>query len=353
MKHVLRFLLVPILVAVTPAVAAGEKLVPGSTAPALNPSKMLRGEVPDLKSERGCSIVVFWNSVEGPSRQAIAPMNRVFRELAPRGLQMILVSDEEEAAIAKLTKSGDGMPLGALASDQNGSAKNEWVVASKLDGLPRAFIVGRGGRILWMGSPLDEAFEATVRKAMGGRFDPASRSKLEPVIRAAQKCAEVRNFPEAYKHYGEAIDADPGLALDALAERYKTTLLKEGNAAAANEWIVDIAKKRYAGDQAALCEIVEMLVRDPEVKPRDLDAAEKVVEVMGAKTGVRSMAMQALVASARGDLRKAVDLQTDAWMAAVAADKSDLKRALDEYRAAARRQSNSAPAAGAGGPGGG
>ena len=347
MKTPLRTLLVAFLLAHSPALAADEKLVAGSNAPGFAPKAMVRGEAPDLKSERGCALIVFWKSTEGPSRQAIAPLNRVFREFGPRGMQMVLVADEDEDAVKSSMKGGDGAPLGALASDKDGTTKSDWLSAAKLEGLPRAFIVARGGRVIWIGSPLDDGFEAIVRKAMSGRFDPASRAKLEPVIRAAQKCAEVRNFPEAYKHWGEAIDADPGLALDAVIERYKTTLLKEGNAAAANEWIVDIAKKRFSGDQAGLAQIVEMLVKDPEVKPRSLETAEKVVEAMGAKTGVKSMAMQALLASAKGDMRSAVDLQTDAWMAASAFDKPDLKRALDEYRAAAKRQ----PAAGAKGGG--
>jgi hypothetical protein len=347
MKTLLRRLVACLLVTSAPAFAADDKLVAGSNAPTLVPRVMVRGEAPNLRAERGCALVVFWRSSEAQSKQAVSAVNRAFVESAPRGLQLIWVSEEDEETVRKAMTGGDAAPKGALASDKDGASKNEWLAAAKLETLPRAFVVARGGRVIWIGSPLQEEFATVVRKTMGGRYDPASRAKIEPAIRAAQKCAEVRNFAEAYKHWGEAIDGDPGLALDAVQERFKTTLLKEGNAAAANAWIVDVAKKRYAGDQAALVDIVEMLVKDPEVTPRSLETAEQVVECMGAKTGVPSMTMQALLASARGDLRKAVDLQTDAWMAASAFDKPDLKRALDEYRAAAKRQ----PAAGAKGGG--
>lgn len=347
MKLNLRQLVVSLLLACTPALAADDKLVAGSPAPALVPKFVARFAVPDLKRDRGCTLVMFWKSTEGPSRQAVPVINRAAVEHLGHGIEIVSVSEEDEETVKKVATQGEGAPFGCIASDKDGTSKADWLAAAKLEGLPRVFLVGRGGRILWIGSPLDESFEAIVRKAMSGRFDPASRAKIEPSIRAAQKCAEVRNFAEAYKHWGEAIDGDPGLALDAVAERYKTTLLKEGNASAANEWIVDIAKKRYGGDQDGLVQIVELLLKDPEVKPRSIETAEKVVEAMGAKTGVPSMAMQALVASAKGDLRKAVDLQTDAWMAASAYEKSDLKRALDEYRAALKRQ----PAAGAKGGG--
>lgn len=353
MNPTLRSLLVSLALVAVPAFAADDedRLKAGSAVPAFAPKKMIRDSAPDLKSERGCAVVVFWKSTEGPSRQSVAALNRVWREHAPRGLQMVLVSEEDEDALKKLEKGREGAPLGSIASDKDGTTKTDWLAAAKIDSLPRAFIVGRGGRVLWIGSPLDENFEATVRRAMGGRFDPASRAKIEPSLRAAQKCAELRNFAEAYKHYGEAIDGDPGIATDAVEERYKTTLLKDGNAAAANAWIIDIAKKRYAGDPGAMTEFIEMIVRDPEIKDRSLDTAEQLVEAMGAKTGVDSLAMQALLASARGDAQKALDLQTDAWMTASAFRKPDLKRALDEYRAAARRQS--AAKTDAGKPGGG
>ena len=352
MNTTLRSLLVSLALVAMPAFAADEdeRLKAGSTVPAFAPKKMVRDAAPDLKTERGCVVVVFWKSTEGPSKQAVAPLNRVWREHLLRGLQMVLVSEEDEDVLKKFERGREGSPLGSLASDKDGTTKTDWLAAAKVESLPRAFVVGRGGRVLWMGSPLEENFEAIVRKAIVGRYDPAARAKIDPSIRAAQKCAEVRNFAEAYKHYGEAIDADPGIALDAVEERYKTTLLKEGNAAAANAWIVDIAKKRYAGDPAAMEGFVEMILRDPEVKEHSLETAEQLVEAMGAKASVESLAAQAVLASARGDAQKALDLQTDAWMTATPNKKPDLKRALDEYRAAARRQP--AAKAGAGTAGG-
>lgn len=348
MKMPLRSLIVSLLIASTPALADDERLVAGSQAPGLTPKTMIRGEAPDLKSDRGCSVVVFWNSRESPSRQAIAPLNRLYSQLAPRGLRMLLVSEEDEETLRKLLKAGESNPYAPLASDKDGTSKADWLTAAKLETLPRAFVVGRGGRVLWIGSPLDESFESIVRSAIGRRYDPASRAKLEPSMRAAAKCAEVRNFAEAYKHYADAIEADSGIAIDAVIDRYKTTLLKEGNAAAANAWLIDTAKKRYAGDPEALAQFVVMLLRDPELKSRNLETAEQIIQAMGSsgEAQAQALAMQAMLASAQGDAQKAIDLQTEAWMAARVFEKPDLKRALDEYRAAAKRQSSGSTSGG-------
>ena len=286
MKMPLRSLIVSLLIASTPALADDERLVAGSQAPGLTPKTMIRGEAPDLKSDRACSVVVFWNSREGPSRQAIAPLNRLYSQLAPRGLRMLLVSEEDDETLRKLLKAGESNPYAPLASDKDGTSKADWLTAAKLETLPRAFVVGRGGRVLWIGSPLDESFESIVRSA----------------------------------HL----------------------------AAAANAWLIDTAKKRYAGDPEALAQFVVMLLRDPELKSRSLETAEQIIQAMGSsgEAQAQALAMQAMLASAQGDAQKAIDLQTEAWMAARVFEKPDLKRALDEYRAAAKRQSSGSTSGG-------
>ena len=87
-----------------------------------------------------------------------------------------------------------------------------------------------------------------------------------------------------------------------------------------------------------------MVLKDPEVKPRSVETAERLLEVLGTKGGPKGLAVQAMVAAAKGDMAKAIELQTDAWMGAIPADKPALKRALDEYRGAASRAAASADA---------
>jgi hypothetical protein len=112
--------------------------------------------------------------------------------------------------------------------------------------------------------------------------------------------------------------------------------------------LTDTARKRYGSDAEGLSEMVTMIVKDPEVTTRDLDAAAAIAEVMGTKGGYRALETQALVASAKGDLAKAIDLQTDAWMNADPVSKASVKRTLDEYRAAGKRSTAKSGAAASG-----
>jgi peroxiredoxin len=336
--------LAPVLVAF--ADEDKDKVEVGSKAPALAPKKVVQGEMPDLNTEKGCVIVEFWATWCGPCNRAIPHMNRLYKELKDRGLQVIAVSDEKEKTVTDFLKKKDQGMTYPVASDEDGETDEKWLRASGQAGIPCAFIVGRGGKVLWIGNPLSDQFEPTVRKALTGRFDPDGRESMEPAIKAARKCAEVRNWSEAYKHYGDAIDMDAALALDVTQERFKATLLKQKDPKAAYAWLTETAKKKYGGDPEAVVELVTMVVKDPEVQPRDLDAAAAMAEDMGSKGGHRSMEVKALVAFAKGDLTSAVDLQTDAWMTAEPVDKATAKRTLDEYRAAAKRSQTKAASGG-------
>lgn len=326
-----------IVLAVMPSRAA-DKLEVGSPAPALAPKSMVKGQMPDLKTSVGCVIVHFLVSTEAPSRNSVSVMNRLHKEFGAGGaVQIVGIFDEDVKDVETFAK-GSGAPEYPVASDRDGSSRREWLGAAELKNLPQAFIVGRGGKILWIGNPNDSTFDGVVRKAMSGRYDPAAREKIEPALKAAKQCADVRNWGEAYKHFDEAIDVEPGVALDVVAERYKTTLLREGKPDAANAWLVQTTKKRFTSDLGAVYYLVNMLLTDPEVKPRNPETASQLIDLCTAKGGPGILSMRAKVANASGDMKKAVDLQTDAWMAAPPEDKAIFKRQLDEYRAAAKRQ---------------
>ena len=333
------------VLAVTPC-RADDKLEVGSSAPALAPKTMVKGQMPDLKAATGCVIVHFLVSTEAPSRNSVTAMNRLHKELGANrekidpalgAVRIVGIFDEDAKDVEKFAK-GSGAPEYPIASDRDGSSRREWLGAAELKNLPQAFIVGRGGKILWIGNPLDSTFDGMVRKAMSGRYDPAAREKIDPALKAAKQCADVRNWGEAYKHFDEAIDVEPGVALDVVAERYKTTLLREGKPEAANAWLVQTTKKRFTSDLGAVSFLVNMLLTDPEVKPRNPETASQLIDLCTVKSGAGILSLRAKVANAGGDMKKAVDLQTDAWMAAPPEEKAIFKRQLDEYRAAAKRQ---------------
>jgi hypothetical protein len=343
-SSILRAAVLSCVALVCTAAVSEDKLEVGSTAPAFAPKNVLKGETPDVKTDSGCVVLCFMVSNDAASKKPISVLNRLWKEFGASGrLQVMCVFDEDARDTEAFLKTGLGTPECAVCADRDGSSRRDWVGGAQMRALPAGFIIGRGGRLLWLGSQFDATFEATVRKAMTGRYDPAAREKIDPALKAAVKCADVRNWGEAYKHFDEAIDVDPVIALDATAERYKTTLLKEGKPDVANAWLVQVAKKRYASDLTAIGDLVDLLLKDPEVKPRSPETAELVVDAATQKSGSGILALKAQVAHAKGDVAKAVELQTDAWMSAAPDQKAALKRALDEYRAAAKRQKAGAP----------
>lgn len=312
-----------------------KKLEEGDAAPALVPKEMVQGSAPTLDAPGTCTLVEFWSVAIPDSDRAVPRINRLHRELGPQGLQVVAVSGEKKDDVAEWVRKRPSLAY-PVAADDGGDTLSNWVKAAER-GMPCVFLVGRGGRILWIGNPLDEQFEPTVRQALGGRFDPARRRELEPKLKAARSQADIGNWGEAYKHYDEAIEVDPGLAVDVTLERFRCTLRMQKDPKAASAWLVETARRRYGSDLDAVAQLLSAVLKDPELQPRDLEAAEAMAESVAGKSGPRVKEIRAMVAFAKGDVASAIDLQVEAWMESPPLEKASAMRTLQEYRSAAGR----------------
>jgi len=318
-----------------------KKLEPGDPAPALDGvSNWVQGQLPDLTE--GVVVVEFWATWCGPCKRVIPHLNAMAKQYGPAGLKIVGVAAHETGGsfednldlVKKFVKSkGDGMSY-LVAVDNVGEARRRWMEAAGIEGIPATFVVGRSGRVLWIGRPQSEKFEQVVKLALKNKYDPILTPKAWERLEVGKRAAGLRNWREAYQQIDEAVKVDPPLFGWLIVERYKMTLEQEKNEEAARQYLKAILPA-IATDAYSLQAVVEAICKDTHVSTRDLDTAMAFAEQMKRATSSEpapGIAAIALVHATKGEYDRAVEMQTNAWLAAAPSDKVEYKRVLDEYQ---------------------
>lgn len=157
-----RFVLAMCVVCVATPVAALEPLEIGSKAPPIEIEHWISEKKPVEEFLPGQVYVIeFWATWCGP---CVASMPHL-RDLQLRhgeAVTVISVSDEPPATIKQFLAGNHGnTPLAEitntywLATDPDGSVKQDYMAASGQRGIPCAFVVGKGGEIEWIGHPME------------------------------------------------------------------------------------------------------------------------------------------------------------------------------------------------------
>lgn len=287
------------------------------------------------------TVVEFWATWCAPCKKSIPHINQLYQDLAPRGLQVIGISDEPVGTVKPFVKEkGSSMSYAVACSKQDDDFfKEKWMKAAGQSGIPCAFIISRSQKVCFIGHPLDPEFERVLKLTLANRYDPELTARVQPTLAAARKAAKLRNFKEAERLYEDAVKEGPGVLVDISMEAWKMRLDQANDAAGAKAYIRKVIDAN-AKDKYALMAIAEYLANSPDLTTRDLDAAQLAadkVKSMASDDDSEALAVVAGVAAARGDMGAAAELQYDAWMAAPPSSKPAMKRTLDTYNDAKKK----------------
>ena len=161
-------------------------LAVGDTAPALDMAHYVTGQglnddgsVHTITSfEPGhIYVLVFWGTWCEPSWMNLPRLGALQDKHAARGLTIIGVSDEPLSHVVGFLMrrlgdgdAGTGDPYGLLlTADPDGSTHKDYYAAAGLDGMPAAFVIGKQGRVEWIGHPLGVG--PIVERMLAGRWD--------------------------------------------------------------------------------------------------------------------------------------------------------------------------------------
>lgn len=341
-----------------PTVNAQGPLAVGDPCPPLKVEKFLKGE-PIAAFEKGRVYVVeFWATWCGPCIQAMPHLSALQSEYKHQGVTILSTNiremtrtkeggwresfDDQTLAKVEAFVQNQGSRM-AYTVAYDGSAKGmdkAWIGNSDR-GIPIAFVVDRTGTVAWIGHPV--VLRMPLHEVAGGTWDP--KTSVARVKQAEEAyIGAMRLFSSDEKAGLEAWDRAskdyPLLANDLLGPKFDALLAASRYDAAyatGRAWLGDLIK---AEDASSLNRLAWSIVDPSAPRPtKDLDLALKAAEAANSLTQNKDAGFLdtlARVHFCKGDIDKALELQTRAVGLADAEMKEQLAPALEEYRKAKR-----------------
>lgn len=340
------------LAGVTVSTLAAAKLKVGDPAPKLQIGKWVQGEPVTQFANDKAYIVEFWATWCGPCRQSIPHLNEIHSKFKGKGLVVIGqdVWEEDEDGVPKFIKEmGDKMTYRVALDDKNGEEKGKmaknWMEAAGQNGIPTAFLIGKDGKIAWIGHPMSLK-EEVIEDVLAGTYDLKKavadyekRQKNEEIANAAwqnfNNAAKDKDWDKAEGHLKEleqVLDEDERTRVDMI--RLRMNLQKPDMATAEA-----VAKKMAAHDKedAQYQNALAWAIATTEgVSAGLLDIAEKSAKLaddLSKGTDPEIIDTVARIQFVRGNKEAAIASQQKAIELAEANAKSHYQKTLESYKA--------------------
>lgn len=342
----------------------------GTSAPPISVAKWVKGS-PVKSFEKGKVYVVeFWATWCGPCKQSIPHLTELAKKFKGKAtFTGVSVWEDPKATdnsyIAKVDQFvkdwGPKMDYNVAADGYEGTMAKTWMAAAGQNGIPTAFVVGKDGKVAWIGHPLAGTFEgdksmtleAVVEQVYEDKFDAAAEQRKADEAKAAEEAAMAKYKPfqmaMASKKYPEAVaELDKLIAEDPKMEMQfgmtKFVAMTNYDVPAATTYAKSLANGIYKNEANALNTLAWTMI-DPEneIKGADFKAAMEIAQmgVNAAKDDMsKAMVMDTLALAQwkTGDKTAALKTQEDAVKLAGtikdfdAATMKELKDRLDMYK---------------------
>ncbi|AIE86359.1 redoxin domain-containing protein [Fimbriimonas ginsengisoli] len=325
----------------------------GDPAPSIAGVKWLKG-VPITSFKKGDVYVVeFWATWCGPCKENIPHLTELAKKYKGAasivGISIWESNDPTSSAYldkveAFVKSQGDRMDYNVGADGPEGKVGKEWMRAADENGIPTSFIVGKDGKIAWIGHPAN--MEAVLTQVIDGKFDvAAARSRRATDVETTRPIREsmaAKNYGKALKLIDAAVAKKPDqerfYTYDRLVAQYHVA---PKDAMVASEKILEQSN----GEIGAYRMIVSIFASQKDLTPSVYRYGKKLAEKALEKGEMKYMflAMSAEVSSSLGEFSEAVKSQEEAVTAAESDTHAPaefvqfLKKKLDEFRAQAKK----------------
>ncbi|MHC4774553.1 MAG: peroxiredoxin family protein [Planctomycetota bacterium] len=206
-----------LLYAVAHGAAQNEHLTIGDPAPPLDIAHWMKGDAHEKFEDGRVYVLEFWATWCGPCIAAMDHLSRVQREFGPRGVTIIGLSDEPLPKTVRFlcTRYGKDGPLQndrikyALATDPDRSVHSDYLEAAAIRSIPTAFVIGKDGRVEWIGHPkdLEPVLEAVVEERWDRAGPRAERAAQFEATRAFHKASDRLSDAIEKERWGDALGA--------------------------------------------------------------------------------------------------------------------------------------------------
>jgi len=231
----------------TPAMSAqpGEEKFSqlGDPAPPLTVQEWIKGKPVKIRPAPNFSAIVFCTLTKA-NQMALTNLSALQSLYQDKGLITVIISGEAPDTLRSFVQArGADINFTVAADDYAGKTTTDYQRTFNDRQLPRAFVVGKDGNVLWHGHPLRDDLGEVVDKIANGRYDLAQ----------AKKDVQTRLMTEAYLRM--ARQDDPRTA-------------KAGR-------IMLIVR---TNDAPALCDLAFQIGADPYIAQRDLTLANAALD---------------------------------------------------------------------------
>jgi thiol-disulfide isomerase/thioredoxin len=262
--------------------AAGPKLKVGDSAPSLQVSEWIQGEPIKIFEKDKVYLVEFWATWCGPCIQAIPRLNAIANRFKDKGLVVIGQNvHEKDLKLVRpfVKKMGDKMTYAVSLDDRSkmkyGAMAVTWLASAGKKSLPTTFLIGKDGRIAWIGHPM-KLQEGVIEQVLEGSFDvakEATRFQEEALINEQRAMEEEKALVEEVMKDPEIQDV---LRLDALFKK-------------------QIRNKQWPEAEATLAATAKLLPEEDQ-EGRELIIAEGSVAILLGKGEMDAAVRQARAA---------------------------------------------------------
>lgn len=330
-------------------VAADLKI--GDPAPPLKIKEWVRGETVNLAKDAAKKIhmVEFWATWCPPCKASV-PLLTQFQKKHAKDLVIIGVTDPDPyrnspTEIKQFVKEQGKNMMYTVAIDDNGATSRAYL-PDDMVGIPYAYLVGRDGRVVWEGSPLDPSLGNVISDMIAGTFDVAKAKtdanierEVDKLFQAADMAYQFGRMDEVWKLMTDVLKADPAneQAMQFLTALYASEPKK------ADEFKTfvrgHIAKNKTNAKAmhllaVTLCGNDDYASRTPDLA---IDAAKAAYEASKQSWAIEIYAMALYQV---GNLDRAISLQQEALSAATDEDRAGVHGVLDYYQLCKKLQSS-------------
>lgn len=154
--------------------APRQVLMPGDPAPELRVSQWIKGD-PIARFEKGQVYVVeLWATWCGPCRRSVPHLTELAKkhgkDVVIIGISVREVGDDIVGGVRRfVAEMGDRMQYHVAMDSADKGTERLWQDAALRRGIPVAFIVGKDGRLAWIGHPMVMA--DPLQRVIEGNFD--------------------------------------------------------------------------------------------------------------------------------------------------------------------------------------
>jgi len=323
----------------------------GDPAPPLKIKEWVRGEAVNLTKDAAKKIhmVEFWATWCPPCKASV-PLLTQFQKKHAKDLVIIGVTDPDPnrnspTEIKQFVKEQETNMAYTVALDDNGATSKAYL-PNEMVGIPYAYLVGRDGRVVWEGSPLDPALETVIPEVIAGKYDLAKaksdanvEQEVGKLFQAAEQVYQMGRMDDVWKLMIDILKVDPAneQAMQFLTGLYASEPKKAEEFQAAVRG--HIAKNKSNAKAmhllaVTLCGNDDYASRTPDLA---LDAAKAAYEASKQNWAIEIYAKALYLV---GNLDRAISLQQEAVSAATDGDRAGAQGVLDYYQLCKKLQSS-------------